>query len=152
MTNPPPPPDSDDALRQILQSCRTLAVVGLSPKEDRPSHEVAHYLQARGYRIVPVNPAATGSTILGERVYASLREADAALRTEGARIDLVDVFRKSEDVPPIAGDAIAIGARVLWLQLGVVNDAALAGARAAGLAAVQNHCLKIEHARLMGGV
>jgi len=150
MTDPLRTPDSDDALRQILQNCRTLAVVGLSPKEDRPSHEVAHYLQARGYRIVPVNPAAAGGTILGERVHASLREADTALRAEGGRIDLVDVFRKSEDVPPIAGDAIAIGARVLWLQLGVVNDAALSHARAAGLATVQNHCLKIEHARLMG--
>jgi predicted CoA-binding protein len=150
MTDDPRSPDSDGALRQILQSCRTLAVVGLSPKADRPSHEVSHYMQARGYRIVPVNPAAAGGTILGERVHASLREADAAVRAAGGRIDLVDVFRKSEDVPPIADEAIAIGARVLWLQLGVVNDAALARARAAGLAAVQDRCLKIEYARLIG--
>ncbi|MDR0478789.1 MAG: CoA-binding protein, partial [Burkholderiaceae bacterium] len=144
MTHPVPDTSSDSALRQILQTCRTLAVVGLSPKEDRPSYEVAHYLQARGYRIVPVNPAAVGAEILGERVYASVREADVAIRAEGGRIDLVDVFRKSEDVPPIADDAIAIGARTLWLQLGVVNDAAIARARAAGLAAVQDRCPKIE--------
>ena len=141
--------DTDGTLRQILQSCRTLAVVGLSPKPDRPSHEVACYLQARGYRIVPVNPAMAGSRILGERVHAGLREADAAVRAEGGRIDMVDVFRKSEDVPPIADDAIAIGARVLWLQLGVIHDAALARARAAGLATVQNRCPKIEYERLI---
>jgi predicted CoA-binding protein len=150
MSDNPRTPDSDGALRQILQSCRTLAVVGLSPKADRPSHEVSRYLQARGYRIVPVNPAAAGSTVLGERVHASLREADAAVRAAGGRIDLVDVFRKSEDVPPIADEAIAIGARVLWLQLGVVNDAALARARAAGLEAVQDRCLEIEYGRLIG--
>ena len=145
------PDDTDAALRRILQSCRTLAVVGLSPKADRPSHAVARYLQVRGYRIVPVNPVVAGSGILGERVYASLREAAAAVRAEGGRIDLVDVFRKSEEVPPIAEEAIAIGARVLWLQLGVVNDAALARACAAGLAAVQDRCLEIEYARLIGG-
>ena len=150
MNHTPRNSDTDGALRRILQNCHTLAVVGLSPKSDRPSHAVARYLQARGYRIVPVNPAVAGSGILGEHVHASLREAAAAVRAEGGRIDLVDVFRKSEDVPPIVDEAIAIGARVLWLQLGVVNDDALARARAAGLAAVQDRCLEIEYARLIG--
>ena len=141
--------DIDRTLRALLQTCRTLAVVGLSPRPDRPSHEVAEYLQAHGYRIVPVNPAAAGQQILGEHVYATLREADAALRAQSQVIDLVDVFRKSEDVLPIADEAVSIHAQCLWLQLGVVNDAALARAHAAGLAAVQNRCLKIDHQRLM---
>jgi predicted CoA-binding protein len=141
---------TDDALRQILRDCRKLAVIGLSPRADRPSYEVAHYMQERGYRIVPVNPAAAGTQILGEHVYASVRQADAAVRAAGGRVDLVDVFRRSEDVPPIADDAIAIGARVLWLQLGIVNDAAAARARAAGLVTVQDRCPKIEYARLLG--
>jgi predicted CoA-binding protein len=149
MSGDPRAPDTDGVLRHILQDCRTLAVVGLSPNALRPSHAVARYMQARGYRIVPVNPAAAGSQILGEHVYPSLREADAAVRATGGGIDLVDVFRKSNEVPPIAEEAIAIGARVLWLQLGVVNDAALARARAAGLQAVQDRCLEIEYARLM---
>lgn len=132
-----------ETIRQILASCRTVAVVGLSPKPDRASHEVAHYLQAHGWRIIPVNPvaAASGATILGETVYATLQEA-----AQHASIDVVDVFRNSEDVPPVAQEAIAIGARALWLQLGVENAAAAAAAQAAGLWVVQNRCLKIEHA------
>lgn len=132
-----------ETIRQILATCRTVAVVGLSPKPDRASHEVAHYLQAHGWRIIPVNPvaAASGATILGEAVYASLQEA-----AQHASIDVVDVFRNSEDVPPVAQEAIAIGARALWLQLGVENAPAAAAAQAAGLWVVQNRCLKIEHA------
>ena len=89
---------------------------------------------------------------VGERAYASVREADAAVRAEGGRIDMVDCFRKSEDIPPLAEDAIAIGARCLWLQLGVFNDAATERAEAAGLQVIQNRCVKIEHARLFGGL
>lgn len=132
------------AVTHILTNCRTVAVVGLSPKEHRESYIVARYMQAQGWRIVPVNPvaAASGTAILGETVYATL--ADAA-RHE--KIDLVDVFRNSEDVPPVVVEAIAIGAPALWLQLGISHDAALARAHGAGLVAVQNRCLKIEHAR-----
>lgn len=132
-----------ETIRQILASCRTVAVVGLSPKPERASFEVAHYLQAHGWRIIPVNPvaAAGGATILGEAVYASLQEA-----AQHASIDVVDVFRNSEDVPPVAQEAIAIGARALWLQLGIENAQAAAAAQAAGLWVVQNRCLKVEHA------
>lgn len=132
-----------ETIRQILASCRTVAVVGLSPKPERASHEVARYLQAHGWRIIPVNPvaAASGATILGETVYATLQEA-----AQHASIDLVDVFRNSEDVPPVAQEAIAIGARALWLQLGIENAQAAAAAQAAGLWVVQNRCLKVEHA------
>jgi len=132
-----------ETIRQILASCRTVAVVGLSPKPERASYEVARYLQAHGWRIIPVNPvaAASGATILGEPVYATLQEA-----AQHASIDVVDVFRNSEDVPPVAQEAIAIGARALWLQLGIENAQAAAAAQAAGLWVVQNRCLKIEHA------
>jgi hypothetical protein len=132
-----------ETIRQILATCRTVAVVGLSPKPERASFEVARYMQAHGWRIIPVNPvaAASGLTILGEPVYASLQEA-----AQHATIDLVDVFRNSADVPPVAQEAIAIGARALWLQLGIENAQAAAAAQAAGLWVVQNRCLKVEHA------
>lgn len=132
-----------ETIRQILATCRTVAVVGLSPKPERASFEVARYMQAHGWRIIPVNPvaAASGATILGEPVYASLQEA-----AQHASIDLVDVFRNSADVPPVAQEAIAIGARALWLQLGIENAQAAAAAQAAGLWVVQNQCLKVEHA------
>jgi hypothetical protein len=132
-----------ETIRQILQHCRTVAVVGLSPKRHRASFEVASYMQAQGWRIIPVNPvaAASGTPILGEKVYATLLEA-----AQYEQIDLVDVFRKSEDVPPVAAEAIAIGARALWLQLGIVNAEAAAAAQAAGLQVVQNKCLLVEHA------
>ena len=132
-----------ETIRQILTTCRTVAVVGLSPKPDRASFEVAHYMQAHGWRIIPVNPvaAASGATILGEPVYATLQEA-----AQHASIDLVDVFRNSEDVPPVVQEAIAIGARALWLQLGIENAQAAAAAQAAGLWVVQNRCLKVAHA------
>jgi len=139
-------------LRAILDRCRVIAVVGLSPNTYRPSHEVASYLQQQGFRIIPVNPvvAAQGGRLLDETCYASLSEAAAALAREGTRIDLVDCFRRSEDIPPIVDEAIAIGADTVWMQLGVVNEAAAARARSAGLAVVQNLCLLVEHARLAG--
>ena len=138
-------PTFDNAALNILQNCRTIAVVGLSPKPERDSHHVAEYLQQQGYRIVPINPMAT--EILGERCWPSLTEA--AQHLGAVRIDLVDVFRNSADVPPIADEAIAIGAQALWLQLGVQNDAACERARAAGLQVVQNHCALVEHQRLV---
>jgi predicted CoA-binding protein len=132
------------AIEHILRHGRTVAVVGLSPKEQRESYRVAHYMQAHGWRIIPVNPvaAASGTPILGEPVYATLSEAAAH-----EKIDLVDVFRNSEDVPPVVDEAIALGLPAIWLQLGISHDAALAQARSAGLVAVQNRCLKVEHAR-----
>lgn len=147
-------PDTISNLRGILTQCRTLAVVGLSPQWHRPSYFAAKYMQANGYRIVPVNPlvAREGGRILGEAAYASVAEAARAMAAEGVRIDMVDCFRKSEDIPPLAEEAVAIGARCLWLQLGVFNDAARERAEAAGLQVVQNRCVKIEHARLFGGL
>lgn len=137
-------------LRRILGTCKTIAVVGLSPQWHRPSFFAAKYMQAHGYRVVPVNPAA--AEILGEHSYSSVTEAARALAAEGTRIDMVDCFRKSADIPPIAQEAIAIGAKCLWLQLGVINEPAAAAARAAGLDVVMDRCVKIEHARLFGGL
>ena len=122
----------------ILTHCRTIAVVGLSPKPHRASFDVARYMQASGYRIIPVNPNV--SEVLGEKAYASLREA-----AQHERIDLVNCFRNSEDIPPIVDDAIAIGAKAVWMQLGITHAAAAAKAEAAGLLVVQDHCLKIDH-------
>ena len=138
-------PTFDNAALSILQNCRTIAVVGLSPKPERDSHHVAEYVQQQGYRIVPINPMAT--EILGERCWPSLTEA--AQHLGALRIDLVDVFRNSADVPPIADEAIAIGAQALWLQQGVRDDAACERARAAGLLAVQDRCTLVEHQRLL---
>lgn len=128
-------------IARLLATCRCVAVVGLSPKPTRASHDVARVMQAAGWRIVPVNPVAAGQTILGEPVYASLHEA-----AQHAHIDLVNVFRHSEDVPPVVDEAIAIGAPAIWLQLGIRHDEAAARARAAGLAVVQDKCLKVEWA------
>jgi predicted CoA-binding protein len=130
-------------LRRILAENRTVAVVGLSVDWFRPSYFAAKYMQEHGYRIVPVNPRYP--EILGEKCYASLRDIPF-------KVDIVDCFRKSEDIPPIAEDAIAIGARVLWMQIGVVNEAAAKRARDAGLDVVMDRCVKIEHARLFGGL
>ncbi len=126
-------PDTISTLRDVLGHCRTIAVVGLSPQWHRPSYFAAKYMQSHGYRIVPVNPlvAREGGSILGERCFASVVEAAQAIAQQGGRIDLVDCFRKSDDIPPLAEEAIAIGARCLWLQLGVVNEAA--AERAGGL-------------------
>ncbi len=135
--------DDIPTLRRILKSCRTIAVVGLSAEWHRPSFFAAKYLQEHGYRIVPVNPRYT--EVLGERCYPSLRDIPHP-------VDMVDVFRRTQDVGPIAEDAIAIGAKCLWQQLGVRNIEAHARARAAGLDSVMDRCVKIEHARLFGGL
>ena len=130
-------------IEHILSTCKTVAVVGLSPKPHRESFDVARYLQAQGWRIIPVNPvaAASASLILGEKVYASLSQA-----AQHEKIDLVNVFRNSEDVPPVVDEAIAVGAKNMWLQLGIRHDAAIAKAQAAGMITVQDKCLKVEHA------
>lgn len=126
----------------ILATSRTVAVVGLSPKTHRDSYEIAQYIQSQGWRIVPINPAAQVTQILGETVYPNLLEA-----ARHVQIDLVNVFRNSADVPPVADEAIAIGAKALWLQLGIEHPASADKARAAGLAVVQNRCLLVEHRR-----
>ena len=140
-------PDMYDRL-DILQTYKNIAIVGVSADPYRPSHFVAIYLQAEGYNIIPINPRLAGKTLLGKRAYASLSEA----REAGETIEIVDVFRKAEDVPPLADEAIKIGAAVLWLQLGITNDQARQKAQAAGLIFVENRCLKIEHARFFGGL
>jgi len=129
-------------IEHILKTCRTVAVVGLSPKSHRDSYEVAEYMQSQGWRIIPVNPAAQVPEILGEKVYPNLIAA-----AQHEKIDLVDVFRNSVDVPPVADEAIAIGAKALWLQLGIEHAASADKARAAGIAVVQNKCLLIEQRR-----
>jgi predicted CoA-binding protein len=135
-------------IEQILRSAKTVAVIGLSPKPERASLEVAEYLQSQGYRIVPVNPAYAGQDILGEKTYATLQEAADVLAKDGTRIDVVDVFRKADDVPPIARDAIDVRAGTLWMQLGIESQVAADLARAAGLDVVMNHCMLIEHSKL----
>jgi predicted CoA-binding protein len=122
----------------ILDLCRTVAVVGLSPKPHRDSYGVSRYMQAKGWRVIPINPNAT--SILGETAYPSLTEA-----ARHHRIELVNVFRNSADVPPVVDEAIAIGAKAVWLQMGVVHEVAAAKARAAGLRVVQDKCLMVEH-------
>ncbi len=133
---------SDAEVQDILLNSHTVAVVGLSPKPDRASHQVAQYLQEHGYRIIPVHPGA--ETILGERVYQRLEDIPEP-------VDIVDVFRKADDTPPVAESAVRMGAKCLWLQLGIENDVAEAIATAAGLIFVQNRCIKIEHANWIGG-
>ncbi len=135
--------DDINTLRRILKESRVIAVVGLSADWFRPSYFAAKYMQEHGYRVIPVNPKY--DSVLGEKCYRSLREIPE-------KVDMVDVFRKTADVAPIADDAIAIGARVLWQQLGVRNESAAAKARAAGLEAVVDRCVKIEHGRLFGGL
>ena len=138
-----PAADDINTLRRILKDNRVLAVVGLSASWHRPSYFAAKYMVEHGYRVIPVNPQYR--EVLGLKCYASLREIPG-------KVDLVDVFRKTPDVPPVAEDAIAIGAKVLWQQLGVKNEEAAALARAAGLETVVDRCVKIEHARLFGGL
>lgn len=133
---------TDDAtLRHVLATCRTIAVVGLSPKPHRASFEVARYMQAHGWRIIPVNPLAT--EVLGEKAYATLAKA-----AQHERIDLVNVFRHSDEVPALMTQAIAIGAQAVWLQLDIESDEAARLAGPDGPVLIQNKCLKIEHARL----
>ncbi len=132
---------SDATLRSILQMVKTIAVVGASDKKQRPVYGVMQFLQQRGYRCIPVNPRLSGEQLLGETVYANLTDI-----TEP--VDMVDVFRRSEEVQPIADAAIEIGAKVLWMQLGVVNQAAADHATSAGLEVVMNRCPAIEIPRL----
>src|SRR4051812_20418216 len=147
-TSPTPlTPDMYERLK-LLQRYRHVAIVGISADQYRPSHFVAIYLQAEGYDIVLINPRYTGQTILGKRVYASLSEAKAA----GEKIEIVDVFRKAEDTLPVAEEAIKIGAKVVWLQLGIRNDETGRKVQEAGLIFVQNRCIKMEHARFFGGL
>lgn len=142
-----PMPDMYDRLH-LLQQYRHIAIVGVSADPYRPSHFVAIYLQAEGYDIIPINPRYAGKTLLGKRVYATLSEAKEA----GEQIEIVDVFRKADDTPPIAQEAVQIGAKVLWLQLGIRNAEAGRIAQEAGLTFVQDRCIKIEHARFFGGL
>jgi len=135
--------DDSDKVRRILRRVRTIAVVGLSAQWHRPSYFAAKYLQEHGYRIIPVNPGYP--EILGEKCYKSLREIPE-------KVDVVDCFRRSAEIPAIADDAIAIGAKVLWMQLGVENGDARKKAEAAGLEVIENRCMKIEHGRFFGGL
>ena len=138
---------SDDTdiptLRRILGTTRTIAVVGLSANWYRPSYFAAKYMLDHGYTIIPVNPAYR--EVLGQPCYPSLRDVPVA-------IDMVDCFRKSAEIPALADEAIAVGAKVLWMQLGVISESARAVAVAAGLEVVMDRCVKIEHARLFGGL
>lgn len=132
---------SSEEIRQLLSSIRTIAVVGLSDRPQRDSFHVAHYLQQHGYRIIPVNPAV--SRVLGETSYARLEDIPE-------KIDLVDIFRKPEVVPEIVASAIAVGAKAVWMQLGIVHNAAADQARTAGIQVVMNKCLLVEHRRIFG--
>jgi uncharacterized protein len=135
--------DDIATLRRILRNTRTIAVVGLSTNWYRPSYFAAKYMQEHGYRVIPVNPMY--QEVLGEKCYPSLRDIPDP-------VDMVDCFRKSEEIAAIAEDAVAIGAKTLWMQLGVVNEAAAVRAKKAGLQVVMDRCVKIEHARLFGGL
>jgi O-acetylhomoserine (thiol)-lyase len=134
---------TDAKIRRILATVRTIAMVGASTNWNRPSYFVMKYLQGKGYRVIPVNPSAAGQELQGEHVYASLRDIPEP-------IDMVDIFRPSEAVPPIVEDAIAVGAKVVWMQLGIRNDEAAARAEAAGIEVIMNRCPKIEFGRLGG--
>jgi predicted CoA-binding protein len=140
---------SVESIPALLTECRTIAVVGLSANPDRASHEVAEYMQANGYRIIPVNPTYAGTHILGEHCYATLTQAAKTLSEKGVKIEIVNCFRRPEHIMPVVDEAIAIAARCVWMQLGIVDQAAAAKARQAGLAVVMDKCLKIEHARSM---
>src|SRR6185312_10086115 len=135
--------DDSDKVRRILKGSRTVAVVGLSAQWHRPSFFAAKYLQEHGYRVIPVNPGY--ETILGERSYKRLADIPE-------KVDVVDCFRKASEIPALAEEAIAIGAKVLWMQLGVINQSAADRAQAAWLEVVMDRCMKIEHGRLFGGL
>jgi hypothetical protein len=132
----------EEEIKKILSDFKSIAVVGISPKEDRPSYLVASYLKSKGYRIIPVRP--DGDAILGEKVYHRLTEIP-----EGIGVDVVDIFRRSEDVPPIVDEAIRRGAKVVWMQEGVVHKEAAEKAEKAGLKVVMDRCMKKEHQRLL---
>ena len=131
---------TDAELREILTSVKTIALVGWSPKPDRPSHRVADYLKRKGYRVIPVNPGQAGQEALGETVVATLAEAGP--------VDMVDIFRRSEEAGAVADEAVRLGAKVVWMQLGVVDEAAASRARGAGVQVVMNRCPAIEIPRL----
>ena len=137
--------DDDAAIKAILRRVKTIAVVGASANEMRPSYFASLYLQKKGYRMIPVNPRYAGQQILGETVYASLADLPEPP-------DMVQVFRKPQEAPQVADEAIAAGARVLWLQLGIRNEQAAEKARASGLEVVQDRCPKIEYGRLFGEI
>ena len=138
-----PIPYSDSKIRSILERVKTIAMVGASPNWNRPSYSVMKYLQGKGYRVIPVNPGIAGQTLLGETVYAALRDVPD-------RIDMVDMFRASSEASAVVAEAIAIGAKVLWMQLGVRDDEAARVAEAAGVEVIMNRCPKIEFGRLGG--
>ncbi|MGZ5034275.1 MAG: CoA-binding protein [Usitatibacter sp.] len=135
--------DDSEKIRRILKKSKTLAVVGLSAQWHRPSYFAAKYMQEHGYRVIPVNPMY--DEILGEKCYKSLRDIPGP-------VDIVDCFRKSAEIPAIAEEAIAIGAKVLWMQLGVHSPESRRRAEGAGLEVIENHCVKIEHGRFFGGL
>ena len=139
---------TDDLLRKILTETKTIALVGASNKPERPSNGVMRFLQSRGYRVIPVNPGLAGQTLNGELVYASLKDIP---QDKVGRIDMVDIFRNSADAAKPALEAIEIGARFVWMQLGVVNEPAAAKVREAGLEIVMDRCPAIEYPRLIGG-
>jgi predicted CoA-binding protein len=139
----PPLEYYDAELLDILRSSRTIAMVGASPDWNRPSYFAMKYLLRKGYRVIPVNPRAAGGTILGQPVVASLDEIDVP-------IDVVDIFRRADAVPAIVEDAVRLGAKTIWMQLGVVHPAAAERAKSAGLAVVMDRCMKIEYGRLSG--
>jgi predicted CoA-binding protein len=132
----------EEGIRDIFGHSRTVAIVGISPKPDRPSYLVAAYLQSKGYRIIPVRP--DGEEILGEKVYHSLQQIPREIE-----IDVVDIFRKPEDVPPVVEEAIQRGAKVIWMQEGIANPEAASIAEKAGLQVVMDRCMKKEHQRLL---
>src|SRR5271165_5679140 len=134
---------SDAKIRRILSTVRTIAMVGASSNWNRPSYFVMKYLQGKGYRVIPVNPGTAGKEQLGETIYSSLRDIPD-------KVDMVDIFRASDQVAPIVDDAISIGAKVVWMQLGIRNDEAAAKAEAAGIEVIMNRCPKIEFGRLGG--
>ena len=135
------PLTNDEDIAELLQSARVIAMVGASDRPDRPSNGVMKFLQDQGYRVIPVNPTITGEHVHGEYVWRELAQI-------GEPIDIVDIFRKSEAVGPIVDEAIAAGAKAIWMQLGLRDDAAAAKARAAGVAVFMDLCIKVEHARL----
>lgn len=141
---------TDKFLRELLRSTKTIAMVGVSLNEMRPSYFVARYLNLKGFRIVPINPGQAGKTLFGQMIYPSLAE----IPEEVGSIDMVDIFRRSDQVGPIVDDAIAAlstrGLRSVWMQIGVINEEAEAVAKAAGLNVIMNRCPKIEHQRLFG--
>jgi predicted CoA-binding protein len=135
---------TDAEIRTLLTKVRSIAVVGWSPKPDRPSHRVAAFLKSRGYRVIPVNPGQAGQEALGETVRASLAEVWA----EAGPVDMVDIFRRPDEAGAVVDEAIALGAKAVWMQLGVIDEAAAERARAAGLTAVMDRCPAIEIPRL----